>query len=69
MKFTEWDIQKDIQVFNSRIKAAQEKLDSLPTAKNWKQRRKLNITKQALVNEIAHIKRIRSYAQEALTEG
>ena len=63
----------DILSFEERLDKAKQQLVSLPaTAPKFKARKKIGVTRNKLLTEIDHIKRIRQYvmfSQAEFTEG
>ena len=68
MKLTKLEIITDIEGFQERIAGARLRLAELPTATNWKERKKVKAAERALTCEIDHVYRILAYAREALSE-
>ena len=69
LALTEDEILQDIETFNQQIETAKSKLSALPVnVATWKERKKVRTTRNALVNEIEHVRRMIGYAQEALIE-
>jgi hypothetical protein len=62
-------IKADISAFDSRIESAMQQLLALSaTAAGWQARKKIGVTRNKLLTEIDHIKRIRQYAIDSLAE-
>ena len=69
MELTIESIKADIDSFNVRISEAQQRLSDLPcTSNNWKDRKRIGTERNRLLSVIDHVKRIRSYAIDALAE-
>jgi hypothetical protein len=69
LSLTRESIQADILSFEERLDKAKQHLVSLPTtAPNWQARKKIGFTRNKLLTEIDHIKRIRQYAIDSLAE-
>ena len=69
MTISRADIEQDIEGFEKRIAGIQEKLSELPAkGKTGKQTWKINNTRRKLLQEIEHVERLKSWAQEALNE-
>ena len=61
--------QVDILSFEGRLDKAKQQLVSLPaTAPKLKARKKIGVTRNKLLTEIDHIKRIRQFAMVSLAE-
>jgi hypothetical protein len=62
-------IKADISAFDSGIESAMQQLLALPaTAAGRQARKKISATRNKLLTEIDHIKRIRQYAMDSLAE-
>ena len=69
LELTREEILDDIKGYQERICKAQEKLSELPAkGKTGKQTWKINNTRRKLLQEIEHVERLKSWAQEALNE-
>ena len=69
MTISRADIEQDIEGFEKRIAGIREKLSELPAkGKTGKQTWKINNTRRKLLQEIEHVERLKSWAQEALNE-
>ena len=66
LTLTRESIQADILSFEERLDKAKQHLVSLlpATAPNWQVRKKIGVTRNKLLTEIDHFKRIRQYAKD-----
>jgi hypothetical protein len=69
LTLTREGIEADILAFNERIETARQQLLVLPaTATGWQASKRIGVTRNKLLTEIDHIKRIRQYAIDSLEE-
>ena len=67
MILTQEEIKEDIQTFEDSITQARDKLAILPqTAGTWQDRAKLKAQRQALNDDIRHVRQLITYAKEGL---
>ncbi len=68
MVITRAEIKEDIEAFNKRITDAENKLNALPlVAGTWQARARVKVQRQALNDNIRHIRQLIIYAREGLT--
>ena len=63
MELTRESIKADIQAYQQRIADARLKFAELPTATNWKERKKVGVTERALTSDIDHVYRCVALAE------
>lgn len=69
IELTGQEIEQDITGFKARISAAQSKLESLPDGYlDFKKHKKREQQRRLLEDDIQHVQKLISYAQEALNE-
>jgi len=66
---TNAEIKQDIEDFELRIQAAQQKLSELPAGQlPYQEHKRREQQRRVYEDEIKHVKRLIGYAEEALTE-
>ena len=70
LELTRENILNDIEIFEQRIRAAEEKIAALPqTANGYKKRKKLRLKRRVLKQEIGHVNGLIAIASKALEDG